>query len=616
MVSRYELSNLAEVLQQKSHPTLTQLNRLEGRPRTADCTRALRAEVRDALWMLTRQWQTGELNGEDAGSPVFARLMTDITRLTRFKPGDAPSSDFDDLSPLEVQVECRPLPLTIAGDKNLLDLRLVLGRRWMQMIAADTALAGYAAEFLRIYKFELPDPTKQEQAAVCAHPEVWQSFAAVAGRGMDGGALYQALKQGGKAYSQFSVAPGASVMNTFDGAAAKFVQWVDRLLTQPKQDSAWQPSRLDYRFACAAPGNAGDKIYEAAQYEGRTLDWYDVDHTAAAAGMGSLTGNGDPRKIVKRSMIPAPVSYSGMPNRRWRTFEDSQTNFGAIRPDTTDIVKLLFAEFGLVYSNDWFVVPYTLPGGTIATIAGLAVTNVFGERFRIEAAGTAPGDDWQKWSMFTSTSDDGGAADASLLLLPTVPKVLESAPIEDVLFIRDEMADMVWGIEKAILAPDGRPKSGATAAQETRAYHERLVESAGAAPPHPTIPNDAKIAYTVMTSVPENWIPFISVRATGGDRATSLQRAAMERVIDDNAAGFDSVAPRTTLLSPGLDGAPASYLIPEEEVPRAGLRVSQSYRRTRWIDGRAFVWIGARKQTGRGEGSSGLAFDLLAGKPG
>ena len=29
--------------------------------------RALRAEVRDPLWMLTRQWQMGEFQGDDAG---------------------------------------------------------------------------------------------------------------------------------------------------------------------------------------------------------------------------------------------------------------------------------------------------------------------------------------------------------------------------------------------------------------------------------------------------------------------------------------------------------------------------------------------------------------------
>jgi hypothetical protein len=37
----------------------------------------------------------------------------------------------------------------------------------------------------------------------------------------------------------------------------------------------------------------------------------------------------------------------------------------------------------------------------------------------------------------------------------------------------------------------------------------------------------------------------------------------------------------------------------------------QAYQRTRWTDGRVFVWLGARKGVGRGEGSSGLTFDRL-----
>lgn len=47
-----------------------------------------------------------------------------------------------------------------------------------------------------------------------------------------------------------------------------------------------------------------------------------------------------------------------------------------------------------------------------------------------------------------------------------------------------------------------------------------------------------------------------------------------------------------------------------------GLALSSANpQRTRWPDGRVIVWLGARKQTGRGEGSSGLAFDRLVIAP-
>jgi len=294
--------------------------------------------------------------------------------------------------------------------------------------------------------------------------------------------------------------------------------------------------------------------------------------------------------------------------------EDGRTNFGEVRPDTTDLAKLLFLEFGLVYSNDWFVAPMTLDTGSIASVAGLAVTNVFGERFWIEAADRGLDSAWQRWSLFTlSASQATAQADTSLLLLPTVPKVQEGEPREEVVFIRDEMANMVWGVEKTIPAPDGPGRSGDTAARETRAYHERLVAAAGTAVSPVLLENDAKIRYDVMSTVPENWIPFIGVRAQGTLRGISLQRAALPRIIEgDPVRPYAIVRPRTTLLRVGLDGtALGPYLVPEEEVPRAGIRVTQCFQRTRWTDGRAFVWLGARKETGRGEGWSGLAFDRV-----
>ena len=114
-----------------------------------------------------------------------------------------------------------------------------------------------------------------------------------------------------------------------------------------------------------------------------------------------------------------------------------------------------------------------------------------------------------------------------------------------------------------------------------------------------------------MTTVPEHWIPFVPEHVTGNNRQIQLRRAAMPRFLEnDPAPTFERVRPRTTLLSEGLaENKP--YRIHEEEVPRAGTRIVQSYQRTRWNDGRVFTWLGVEKQTGRGEGHSGLAFDRL-----
>src|SRR5207249_10009127 len=126
-----------------------------------------------------------------------------------------------------------------------------------------------------------------------------------------------------------------------------------------------------------------------------------VDIDRAATPLGALLTGSNPQQSFARTMLPVPLAYPGMPNPRWWTFEDGKTNFGAIEPDTTDIAKLLFVEFGLVFSNDWYVVPFTLSADTIARIDGIVVTNTFGERFWVDAAGTGPDETWQRWSMFT-----------------------------------------------------------------------------------------------------------------------------------------------------------------------------------------------------------------------
>jgi hypothetical protein len=623
MADTFSVADLAAALKTKEFPTVMLWNRLEGRPRTGNFLRALRAEVRDALWMVTRQWQVGEFRGEDAGSPVFAKVQVASTPFSRFQAGGTPAVDFDRSIPLETQVEQQPLRLTIGSDRVAFDLRIMMGRRWLALIAG---IGNYGSLFINKYKFNPPDPAQASDAAVCAHPEVWQTAAAVAGRAVDGALLYQYLTgaAGRHAYD------GITVLDThkvdLDTAAEKFVAWVERTIARPagRENPAWQPSRLEYRFACSAATPNGEKVYVADEYHQGTLDWHglDIDPAAASLGTAAVAEDGttiDPVATIARTMIPVPVSYPGMPHPRWWTIEDGRTNFGEIKPDTTDLAKLLFMEFGLVYSNDWFIVPFTMPGGSVAAVQGLSVSNVFGERFWIEAAGSGADDNWQRWSMYTVNKRGlaTAAADPSLLLLPTVPKVQEGKPLEEVLLLRDEMANMVWGIEKTIPAPDGRGRSGGTSGRETRAYFERLVAAAGSMATATLLENDAKIRYDVMSSVPEHWIPFIPVRAQGTQRAIELQRAALPRIIEGDSAPPVRVRPRTSLLRSGLDQAnPQPFFVPEEEVPRAGARVTVAFQRTRWLDGRVVVWSGARKQTGRGEGSSGLAFDRLADKEG
>jgi hypothetical protein len=224
----------------------------------------------------------------------------------------------------------------------------------------------------------------------------------------------------------------------------------------------------------------------------------------------------------------------------------------------------------------------------------------------IEPSVTAAGP-VQSWRMFRLTPK--GAADSRLFVPPTTPTGLESTPVESVNFVRDEVSNMVWGIETMVQLVDGSSRPGREVALELHAKHQAAV----VAPPPAPIENDAKIKYSLMSSVAENWIPFIPVHIENDNREIQLQRAAMPRLLE-GAEGVTpaKIAARTHILREGLDiPDPVSYFIAEEEVERAGTVVSSRWQRCRWRGGRVVTWLAHERKVGRGEATSGLAFDRV-----
>jgi len=600
----------------RANPSIVTWERTEGRPRNrTSFDRALRAEIHDALWMLSRQWQMGEFKGEDAGSPALAKMHMESARPHKYKPDGHAVEPFDETIPLETQVEQLPIAFRQGDQKVALDVRLVMGRYWLKLLAAAGVGAGVRTDFLTRFPVARPDPDGAEDAAVCAHREAWQQFAAVSGgRALDGYELYSFLKESNFAPNWTSITAGpAAPLNT---AMTAFRAWYKRQFYQPEdpQQSAWRSDYLEYQFACAVPKSDGEDVLVADEYYHGHLDWYNFDFDTSQRTLGEPAEAPPAAVTFTRTFWPTNIIFNGMPLTRWWAFEDGKTNFGAIKPGTTDLAKLLVMEFGLAYANDWFLTPFRLPAGSLSRVKGLAVTNVFGERFWIDPAGQGLDDQWSTWRMFSLNvkGNEPAAADLALLLPSSTPKIQDGPAREEVAVMRDEMANMVWGIEKTITLPHGRPKPGFEAASETRNAFERLA----AVSPTPEPEYRAKIRYSVMNSVPENWIPFIPVHDPGSNREIRLQRAAMLRFLngDDHPA---RIRPRTELLREGLDAKPkrTPYFIHEEEVPRAGILVTQSFQRTRWYGGRVFQWLGVRKTTGRGEGSSGLAFDQIIDVP-
>lgn len=600
-------------------PLLPSFNRLEGRPRTSDFDRALRVEVRDGLWMLTRQWQLGEFMGDDAGSPVSSKILMDKTLLTKYRPAGLIAEPFDNTLPLETKAEKRPIPFK-AGDVEIaLDLRLVMGRHWVKLLSKGSFDPRLKDEYIRNFSIHPPDPNARDDVYYCSNQQSWRKHEATAGRHIDGKKLYDDIVDD---ETRHVTTVGADPGDHTDliELGRRFVRWFDKLFCQPEDESndAWLPSNLEYQFDCSAPKDGGEKVFTADEYYHGHLDWYNFSIDPNEETLGEVDESGLPtgfKEPILRSFIPTPIQFDGMPNTRWWSFEEGRTNFGDIQPDTTDINKLLLMEFGLVYANDWYLLPFTLPAGSIATVRGMSVRNVFGENFWITASGQGLDDSPGRWTMYSMdiAGRDLRVADLSLMIVPSVPKIQEGKPIEEVQLARDEVANIVWGIETRVPLPSGDSAPGREAALDSVRHLERIIEESGASALDDTPEPAANLRYRVMSSVPENWIPFISTHVEGSNRETQLQRGSMPRIIEgDPEEEIVKVKPRTNLLREGLDReVKQSYFVHEEEVLRAGVVVTQSFQRTRWYDGQVYNWLGVRKRTGRGEASSQLRFDYL-----
>ncbi|MGH7617020.1 MAG: hypothetical protein ACREPM_07330 [Gemmatimonadaceae bacterium] len=564
-------------------PGITAYNRLECRPRALDFTRSLRAEVRDALWLLTRQWQFGEFAAEDAASPIDARLLTNKLTIDRVKLGSSPAQAYDDTIPLEARVEAETVPFTHA-------LRVQAAQYFLRL--HPSALR---AKYLPRYRQAFPFPQNSE-ADFRGQVDGLNLYVATRRSMFDGEQALAAIADG-----SFSakVTIDAGDLTTLQGLAAEFTAWMARQYVQPAVNASqvWSDTQLSYAASVAAPTNttgSSQIVLTAPRYPGGHLDWssFEVDPGAAAISLADTAYVPPAPEQEVISFLPVPASFKGMPAARFWEMEERQVNFGALEAQTTDQLLLVFAELGLVYGNDWFVFPYALPANTLCEVLGLVITDVFGDRTLIRAA-DAGANSWQRWSMFNlSNVGDVGSYNRQFLLPASVGAMLESDPLERVQFARDDVASLVWAVEEVIPDATGRGISGDDAADKTGVISDPIANS------------PAPIRYVLGTTVPENWIPFIPVQRPGNAQDIVFQRAAMPQM---------GVPPHDVIRAKGvlLTEAPLPWFVNEEEIPYAGTVVTRSYQRVRWYDGRTFVWIGRRRETGRGVGTSNLRFDQI-----
>ena len=594
-----------------ANESITFWNRIEGSQRAPSLDRALRAEIRDPLWLISKQWQMGEYKGEDAGSAIVAKVHVNSTRISKFIDSDALASEYNHAIPLEAQAEKTEIPFDIAEHKYSYDIRLMMGRYWIKLLTKHR-FKSIVAKFKQEFPIDKPN-NEASHSHYCAHKEVQEYLRAIQGRFLDGFDLYTRLKQ----EKASNIVMPQNRSDELDLLGKKFVTWFEHLIWQPTHEngSNWNAEQLEYRFGIKFGESNGEKHLGAKEYFHGNIDWFNLDSSATTNTTSNLPTAEE--EALTLTFFPSPITFPGMPEQRWWALEDGQANFLKIQPDTTDINQLLVLDFALHYSHDWFILPLTLPIGSFSKIEGLMITNVFGENLWISAAGNDPGTNWHRWTVFNNAQQDsmGLEINAPLFLPPSCINSQEGSPMEEVFFVRDEIANMVFAIEANIQLPNGNVKRGKEAGEELKEYLQKFIPIVE---PQGIVENDAKFKYNLVNALPEHWIPFIPVLDDAGQTRVKLQRASFPRIYDnaDKTQLLTKIEPRTTILREGLDTSDANrkYFIDLKEISRMGVRVSKSHQRTRWVNGEVINWIGLRKSTGKGEGSSGLAFDQIVPK--
>ncbi|HKG03120.1 MAG TPA: hypothetical protein VKB03_08050 [Conexibacter sp.] len=525
--------------------------RLEPLHRAADVSIGLTARVHDPAWALMRQWQLGEFAGQDAGSPVLVRLAGESTLISHWRPAleGAPPA-WIPYHPSE-----GPLDALIEAEERIapdLRERVEGGAHFVRLLTQDEQ-AARLPDLLAACGFRPEELVDRERGP--AEP----ADDAPADDELDLVALLGTKVPDAQRLTD-AIDAGTPAVAGLGEVASEWRAWWSRLHPDPGPD-VFDEQRNEHRAAFSVAG----RVLVADEYLGDGLDWFavDVDPADRPAPRGRT-------HRFRREALASPVRFGGLPADRFWEMEDAQVDLGSTDVSTLDTGRLLLIAFAEVYGNDWFLLPLEVPAGSLTAIEQLTVTDTFGQTRTLERAGASD----EAWSLFTLHGADDG-----LLVMPS-ERGTTGATLERVALARDELANVAWAIEGEYTDERGRLIS----------RRDRWPAIA----PEPEPPGELP-AYAVQTVVPDYWLPLVPHMVRPG--AIRFALVPLEQ------PGIDS-APRGRLLRPGA-------WLHEEEVPREGALVTRRPVLARWFDGSLHAWTRREKNPGGGEGSSGLAFDIV-----
>ncbi|SMP53939.1 hypothetical protein [Fibrobacter sp. UWB10] len=637
-------------------------SRLEPKTRTKDFKKALSFEVFDPLWLLTRQWQFGRFDGNDCGTPVSVKIKAVKKRFNQVclksESGDVENRSYSTDTPLEYEVEKMDAEITpYIRVQSAMHFKKRLLREF------DSATYSKLHEWLMkefcsedFYKHQSINNTI-ETLKLKNNTALKDFSAAYSKRTFDGYKLYQMVD-----FNKFEVekklkdivpASASKMM----GLLKEYVSWFDaKYFPHKRTDSCWSNQKLGYQVEI----HQGSTKYDAEDYDNGRLSWYSFDNKDLnfvkrnnntvkrdSSGFGTIPAEGNilnyvsggknisseistqkdsPKDVEEKmfSYIPVPANFTGAPSQKLWEFENTKVNM--VADDEKDFSMLATAaimQYISMYSNDWMIVPLETETGVVLDVKGVVIKDSFGERIYIEedaedVDGNNDSDEFtDRWNLFGIASAQAFAKDnfttaRGLLFPPVVQKTEESSPIEEVQFLRDEMANMVWGVETKINDGCGGTLDGKTLSDAVfRDVDEKNTQNEEASTKENAAANKTEAEYSLLVQnrVPLNWIPFLPEQLDDF-RNIHFRRARMPLFYNNE---FLPVRPSTKLLATEKDrnGGVKPFYIDENQIAGYGTKLVKTAQRTRWFLGKTFNWIGNRTIISEYQANSGLLFDEL-----
>ncbi|MFZ5480953.1 MAG: hypothetical protein ACOZNI_29600 [Myxococcota bacterium] len=528
-----------------------------------DLAPGLSAALADPLWLLARQWQLGELRGEDAASPVRVAVRARSLALSWADTGGGAAPLADPAAPLEPGVEAE----APAEDGAAWTERAEAGLQLFRMLD-EAGGAAQRAPLRRAWPCPPPpdhplatDADRRRRALLTRGSLDVVGFAA------------DLTARGGEALPVVRGRPRALE------AARRWAAWAVTRRVLPSGTSGWDRAAMAYAFIAGAQEGAVRWTLTAPGYPGGTLDWWSVDLAAATAS--TTVAPPAPRHTTHQ---PGELRWRGMPRRRFWDFEDAAVDFAGVVAEPEDPARMLLAEVALVSGDDWHLVPLRVDPGSLVKVEEVVVIDTFGGRTPLSAFAATDGAG-RRWRLFELTGDP--STDAPWLYCAAAIASAEAGePVEQVEILRDDAANLAWAVERRVEDPHGRPRTRADAATE------------------PTeAPAAGTVRWTLAARVPATWVPLVPVLRAG--RPRGLLR------VGDVTAWADLPAGSHPGAIGRLVGEPDPPDVADAAVPRAGLTLTRCWQLARRPDGSLALWLGRARRAGATRAASGLRFDAL-----